>query len=409
MFPDNLFLAGSRAEGLAVEDGWGYPEADHDMMTLICMNFEVTQRDFLRERCFLVYDSEGCAPSYCKLRVPRVLALGGDLVPLLVRSSRGTYIDTFRLLSSFASDMGDDMHDDAKPDSICGPAGHTRTGSIEYEYVPALVGSAPHPHMTQVFQQKDKTTCLPEEVVRAVSEMAMTIVLRGHRGSDSDDYNTEARLSFSLCEFKLLYDQPVVVKQGYIAFKYIINRFLFHCRSVLWENDDNSHIDSYHLKTVLLHNLEKKPTSLINSPFEYMMELLFDFDSFLKAEKLPHYFIDNCDLFEQITPFEFMIVRDEIRRVKSNPLSKIFSIPTEPKKTFGNIHPNELATAFLRVITQPANKWSRNHLRPFLHRLDAHRLQIYDKLVNSEKTKKVQTRPTLTMLVDKFDEAEQML
>ena len=405
MFTENWFLAGSRAEGLAVEDGWGHPKADHDMMSFFCVNFQVTQHDFLRKRCFFIYDSEGCPPSYCKLRVPRVAALGGEMEPLLVRSPRGTYINIYRMLSTFEWDLGKDVLDEAKPDNICGPAAHTRTRSIEY--VPALVGSAPHPHMKQVFQHKDKSTCLSPEMVRTVSEMAMTIVLRGNKSSDT--YDTEARLSFSLCEFKLIHSQPIVVKQGYIAFKYIIKRFLLRCRNLLWENDDKSHIKSYHLKTILLHNLEKRPAYLITSSFEYMLELLFDLDGFLKAEKLPHYFIENCDLFEMIDSVELSIMRNEIHRIKKSPLFEILTTPSEPAQIFGNIHPGDIATAFSRVITHPSNKWSRDHLRAFLRHLDAHRLRIHDTLVNSSKTKKVLARPPLTMLVDKFDLAVQNL
>ena len=407
MFSDEWFLAGSRAEGLAVEDGWGHLRADRDMMLLVNepFHFQVTRDDSLRERFFVAYDSEGCPPAYCKLRVTRSLALGGDALLFMTRCSRGTWVNTYRLLSNLQGSFGDDVGDDAQPDTICGPAGHTRTGSIEY--VPALLGSAPHPHMKQVFQHKVQNTCLSSEVVRAVSEMAMTVVLRGHK--NSKDYEIQARASFSLCEFKLVHDQPIIVKQGYIAFKYIINRFLFHCQKVLWENDEVSHMSSYHLKTILLHNLEKKRTHLINSSFEYMMELLFDLDRFLKAGKLPHYFIENCDLFEMIEPMELSFVRNEIHRIKSNPFSKLLTSPMEPKQTFNDIIPDELATAFLRVFTHPSNKWSRSHLRALLCRLDAHRLRIYDTLVNSDKTKTVQTRPPLTMLVDKFDQAIQML
>ena len=406
------FPSGSRAEGLAVEDGWGHPQADHDMMVLHTdMNFQVTPDDFLRDRFYIMYHTAGCQPAYCKLRVTRILALKkiaeDEVIDMLIQSEHGIlWINTFSLLTFLQGGLSEyAAADDAHPDTIRGPAGQTVTGS--HEYVPALVGSAPHPYMKTVFKHKDKSTCLSPEVVKTVSEMAMTVVLCGHKASD--EYNMEARLSFSLCEFKLIHDQPLVIKQAFIAFKYIVKRVLSQRPSESYENDGRGHLSSYHLKSILLRYIEKRPTDLITSSFECMMELFLELDSFLKAGTLPHYFIEQCDLFQRIAPDELSFVRNEIQQIIKNPFSAILATPTEPKQVFSGIQVDKLATAFLRVSIFPANKWSRNHLRALLHHLDAHRLQTICKLMDYDKTKDISTRPQLTMLVDMFDQAMQML
>ena len=404
------FPSGSRAEGLAVENGWGHPKADHDMMTLHTekMTFQVTRDDFLRDRFCITYHSAGCQPAYCKLRVTRILALkkNDDIMDLLIQSSHGVpWMNTFTLLTLIQGGLNDDSDDgDAHPDTICGPAGQTVTGS--HEYVLALVGSASHPYMKKMFKHKDQSTCLSPEIVKTVSEMAMTVVLCGHKASA--EYNLEARLSFSLCEFKLIHDQPLTIKQAFIAFKYIVKCVLSRCPSEAYENDGSGHICSYHLKSILLRYIEKK-THLITSSFECMMELFLEFDSFLKAGKLPHNFIEECDLFQRIAPEELSFVKNELQQIIKNPFATILATPTEPKQVFDDIQVNELVTAFLRVCTHPGNKWSRNHLRTFLHRLDAHRLRIFDDLVDSDGTNDILTRPRLTILVDKFDRAMQMM
>ena len=409
---DASFPSGSRAEGLAIEDGWGHPKADHDMMTLCTehMNFQVTQDDFLRDRFYIMYHPEGCRPAYCKLKVTRLLALKKALDETfnnLIQSSHGkNWINTFNLLTMIQGEVETyDGDDDVDPEIICGPAGQTISGSIEY--VPALVGSAPYPQMKQFFQQKDKNTCLTTEVVKAVSEMAMTVVLCGHKASAQ--YNSEARLSFSLCEFKLIHDQPTVVKQAYIAFKYIVKRILSQQRSGAWENDGRGHMSSYHLKSILLQYLEKTPTHSLTSSFECMMELFIELDSFLKAGKLPHYFVEQCDLFEMIMTEELNSIRKEIKCIMRNPFSAILDTLTEPKQIFDDIQPDEIQKALLRVSLHPAHIWSCHHLRTILHRLDAHRLRIFDELVKSDKTKNVLARPPLTILVDIFDQAMHML
>ena len=407
------FPSGSRAEGLAVEDGWGHPNADHDMMTLHTenMNFQVTQDNFLRDRFYITYHTAGCQPAYCKLRVTRILALKknaeDEMLDFLIQSSHGIpWINTFSLLTILQGGLSDDAgDDDAHPDTICGPAGQTVTGS--HEYVPALVGSAPHPYMKKVFKYKDKSTCLSPEVVKTVSEMAMTVVLCGHKASD--EYNLQARLSFSLCEFKLIHDQPLVIKQAYIAFKYIVKRVLSLRPIEAYEIDGRGHLSSYHLKSILLRYIEKGPKHLITSSFDCMMELFLELDSFLKAGKLPHYFIEQCDLFQRIAPEELSFVRNEIQQIMKNPFTAILATPTEPKQVFNDIQADELVSAFQRVSTHPANKWSCNHLRAFLRQLDAHRLRTFHELVDCDETKNISTRPRLTMLVDKFDQAMQML
>ena len=70
-----------------------------------------------------------------------------------------------------------------------------------------------------------------------------------------------------------------------------------------------SKIGSYHFKTVFLHFLEKRPPSLITSPFQLFFDLLAHLDFYVQLGKLSHYFIAQSELLETVEDGEQLSAR----------------------------------------------------------------------------------------------------
>ena len=142
-------------------------------------------------------------------------------------------------------------------------------------------------------------------------------MLVGHKFSD--EFPIQSRLSWSTCELHLLIDLPQSIKQVYTAVKYIFKGSMKKLCSTTETGGGRSQIGSYHLKTVFLWNLEKRPPTMKRSQFELMVDILNDLNQYLAAGKLSHYFLPDCNLLETVRPDEQRFARHQCNR----PISQI--------------------------------------------------------------------------------------
>ena len=417
-------IAGSRAEGLCVERQWGHERPDIDGMFLygaqLCVC--VTQQHMAtRQRhssntsssssssgCHgdscLEYEPEGCPPAYTRLRVTDRQTL---LTHYHVDASCMVEFDShYWLLSTplneaILRDFNQRFTDPAnRSTSISGPAGQAAGGLVDV--VPTLVANKPHPAIVHYINRLSSPEWPSHDQRQQIQQLPMNLVLVGHKESPRKDQ--EFRHSWSTGEMVLISPLPHHIKQGYIAFKYVMKYFLKMNRGRNKTDDGRSKIGSYHFKTTFLHHLENTPPSKIESPFGLMMDLFSDFVNHLNHDKLPHYFLPECDLLATVGHEERQIARKSIRVILLDPISAVLKCPSVSTEIYGTIHPGDLVTVFHQVFTHPCCERSRYELLLLLSRLDEWRQQRYrrrQELDNHPKDEKhrVSGRPELRGLV----------
>ena len=419
-------FAGSRAEGLAIQSEWGHEWPDQDIMALygaelgVCVIQEHMRTRFCHSSYMspssssychgnscLVYEPEGCPPAYTRLRVTdrqALLAHGHIDAGCMLECdghhwmlSAPLHEALIRYSNSGARELGLDV---AESISIVGPAGQARGGSIDY--VPTLVANKPHPAIKHYINRLGSTEW-PSRIQRLmIQQLPMNLVLVGHK--ESPRKHQEFRLSWSTGEYILTAPLPNHIKQGYIAFKYVMKYFLKMNRRQNKTDDGRSKIGSFHFKMTFLYNLENTPPSKINSPFGLMMDLLNDFICYLNHGKLPHYFLPECDLLATVGYEERQIARKCINDILSDPISAVLKCPSAPTLIYGDILPDNLVTIFHLVFTHPCCERIRDELLLILSRLDEWRqlpYRIQLELDNSEDNdlRVVSGRPELRGLV----------
>ena len=422
------FLAGSSGERVAMQEGWGHPRADEDTMELVNdlrLLVHVPQVQQPPENALLVFRPEGCPPAYCKIEVTneeeldRVLNWKQRKFSCTHRTDSGLWLHTTNLQANIA--CGDLL------DVVSGPA--VQHGGEDDEYITTLVCSHPHPSMGKgLFQKLQGEPCPRPAVTRQVDtyyqpvakmvsheascyqfdvensihsatppesaekqirrhgwpslqqiediiQLPMMLVLVGHKLSA--DHYYQARLSWSFCELYLISALPEHIRQGYIACKYVLKRFLHAYRGEGENCDGRSRVGSFHLKTVFLHHLQNFPPPLIKSPFCLIRDLLLDLDDHLCGGSLPHFFLSDCDLLERVDVEERLVARRAINAILSDPLSAILTSPTDASQIYGYIKPDTLANAFCQMASNPVAERHRQELVDLLVRLDACRHRRY--------------------------------
>ena len=145
---------------------------------------------------------------------------------------------------------------------------------------------------------------------------------------------------------------PNIIKQGFIATKFTFKSAIKIIRDGIVNSDGRSHVGSYHIKTTLLHHLEKTPPSTINSPFRLMLNLLHDLQMYIIRGTLPHYFFQECNLLTTTGYDERQIALNAIQTVVSDPMAAIIKCPSEPAEIYGDeVRPDDLVSAFRRIST----------------------------------------------------------
>ena len=408
-----------------MQEDWGHPRADQDLMKLyddLRLLVHVPQVKKPPKDALLVYRPAGCPPAYCKIEVTsqetlsRVLDWQRDF-SCTHRSDSGLWLHITNLQAGIAWGDGFSV--------VSGPA--VQHGGEDYESIATLVCSHPHPSMGKgVFRKLQGDSC-PQPAVTNESEtysqsaarmashsvpcrhsaaeisgapcphsdekqtsnrgwpslqqiediiwLPMMLVLVGHKLSADRDY--QARLSWSFCELLLISELPKHIRQGYIACKYVLKRFLRVYRREGEYGDGRSRVGSFHLKTVFLHHLQNFPPSVIKSPFCLMLDLLLDLDDYLRVGSLPHVFLPQCDLLERVGVEERCAARCAIRAILTDPISAILTSPTDSMKIYGDIKPDTLTSAFCRMSSNPVPERNRQDLFDLLVRLDACRRMRY--------------------------------
>ena len=395
-----VLTAGSLAEGLAVHPGWGYEEPDVDGMFLygaqlgVCVtqqHMSTIQHHSLNTsssssssgchgNSCLEYDPEGCPPAYTRLRVTDRQAL---LTHYLVDDSCMVECDGHYWLLSTPLNVAIQRYfnqvvtDPAKHStSISGPAGQALGGL--HDIVPTLVANKPHPAIVDYINRLNSPEWPSQDQRQLLQQLPMNLVLVGHKDSPRKDQ--EFRLSWSAGELVLILTLPNHIKQGYVAFKYVMKCFLKMNRGQNETNDGRSKIGSYHFKTTFLYHLESTSPSKIISPFVLMMDLFSDFIGYLNRGKIPHYLFPDCDLLATVGHEERQAARKSINDILSDPISAILRCPSVPTRIYGDIVPDELVAIFHRVSTHPCCERSRDELVFLLSRLDEWRQQRYQEI-----------------------------
>ena len=387
-------VSGSRAERLAMDDHSGHDVADRDIMHLLGdrLGVYVPGGQQSRGKACLEFRPEGCPAAYTKLLVTDLPALmeyyvTEDWIEQGVHiSGDQCWLDTYQALRGlqFAGD------------TISGPAAQSGTN----DNVITLVCSGPHPAMHQEFAIRPRQWP-PAALISALLKLPMLLVLVGHKLSP--EFHLEARISWSHLELKLIQELPESVRQGYIACKYVLKRFLKARRDQNEACEGRSSVSSYHIKTTLLRYLEKTPQSMITPPFGLFLDLLNELNEYIKMRNLPHYFLPQCNLLETVADDELCLARQAIQDILSDPLNALLTSPTAPQEIYGEVSPDYLVSAFGKVSSHPTCEQSWNDLSKLLARVDERRRERYREQRERDERddwRKVSGRAELTGLVD---------
>ena len=390
------FIAGSSAEGLALEAGWGHPSSDTDTMHLLggTLGVHVPQGRFPPGSAVLRYNPEGCPPAYCKIEVADKQALIGEGLEAWIfnidedcihRSKGVDWLHTNNVLRRLQADS----------DNISGPTGQSSDGL--HEQVPTLVCSDADPDLIRNYIHRPRHDWPSPQQLEVIKYLPMLLVLIGHK--ECDEFPLQARLSWSHAEVALILFLPLNLKQVYIALKFIFKRMMkvFRC-SRRAAGGGRSQVGSYHLKTVFLRYLEKRPHTSIGSHLDFMCALLYDFEGYLKKRTLPHYFLPQCNLLSTVGHEECMTARNVIKCILSDPLRAILTCPTDPHEIFGDVPPDALVAALHRASSHLNCARSCEELFQLLQRLDDTRYLRYHRQLESDGNSVC--RDKLKVLVD---------
>ena len=270
---------------------------------------------------------------------------------------------------------------------------------INADYVPTLVADAPHPAIDE-YLKRPRGEWPPQDQLDEIQQLPLCLVLVGSKESDNPEL--EARASCSPAEILLISKLKNSIKQGFIAAKFTFKSAIKKFRGGNVPAHGRSHVGSYHLKTTLLHHLEKTPPSMINSPYRLMINILCDLQMYLKRGTLPHYFFQECNLLTTIRRDERQMAFKAIEDIVSNPVSAIIQCPTKPKEIYYDISPDDLAAAFSLFSADPSCVENRNDLFGLLSALDRFRLGVHCHQLTYEEggRNRGPVRPDPTRLTD---------
>ena len=420
--------AGSRAEGLALEDSWGHPNVDLDQMVFprLLLSVSLPQShgygsDPSNESASsslpnissklhslfgcagnscLEYAPEDSPPAYTRLRVTDPQALRNHFLvgDHCMEQSGGQYWflpARFNGVMQRIFNLLETDHDKCTT-RVQGPAGQVGEGLMDR--VPSLLANGPHPAIDDYIQRIRRRRAdwpTPKQLVK-VKKIPACLVMATHKKAPNRHQLT--RMSWSIGELILISELPDVVKQGYIAAKYTLKSFLRHHKK---PDDSRSNIGSFHLKNTLLNYLEQAPPSTISSPFALMMELLQKLLGHVRDGRLPLYFLPECNLLETVELAERQIAMQAILDIIENPMAAIINSPSKPWQIYGDLFPEQLLLKRMHyVLAHPNSDRSRETLFSLLSRLDEHRQQRYRKQLDLDEKNKVSGRPKLIKLVD---------
>ena len=397
--------AGSRGEQLALENKWGHPPADRDVMFINGgpMGVYVAGGQEPRGRSCLEFCPQGCPAAYCKLEVTNIDGLRDSAVfgcrdwyddSCVMTSESGKCLNTYNVVRKIKAIFEYTRYDP----TISGPASQDRLRDT----VQTLTCSAPHPDLHEEFQTRQRGSWPPVSLIKYILQLPMLLVLVGHKGSPESEFKQQARMSWSHLELKLIQELPESVRQGSIACKYVMKRFLNAHRGQNKAADGRSRVCSYHLKVVFLRFLEKRPPTQITSPFGLFLDLLRELDEYLKVSNLPHYFLAECNLLETVADDERGIARQVIAEILSDPLRALLISPTDPRQIYGGVRPYDLVTAFRGVSSHPTCEQNQK-LSELLTRVGERRRQRFKEQRQKDRWDTVNRMPRRAELIGLAD------
>ena len=401
-----VLWAGSRPEGLCVDEHWGHGEADRDIMVLIGDDLGVyvlPPRQQPPEDATLVYTPHQCPPAYTRLQV-----LHKDrLLRAIVRDRSYLSVSAPEVQQCVVSEGGRlwlhsrhtlEAMQSSHIEAISGPAGQ-RGGGL-YEDVTSLVCSGPHPAMASYKERTRKHWPSPA-LLDALMQQPMILVMVGPK--DAQDSYLMFRVSWSALELILISSLGLWLKQGYVCFKYTVKSVLRALRPKDSAREGRSQVGSYHLKTVFLRHLEEHPPQQEGSPFQLMLDLCQDLQHYLLMGCLPHYFLPECDLLRMVGEEEKQYALQAVGQVIADPIVAILNSPSEPQHIYGPYHsPDDLIRCFREVSSPPSCPERRECLRLLLRRLDDHREGLHREQLGRDESSghRVSGRPGLVRLAD---------
>ena len=385
-------VSGSRAEGLAMDDDWGHDKTDTDYMSLFAdrLGVHVPGGQQIRGESCLEFCPEGCPAAYTKLKVTDLPRLRNYIDSKkwieegVHRSGEQCWLNTFQAVRGLPNSSN----------PVSGPAAQNEDGTVDD--VATLVCNRPHPDIHQFLNRPRQWPT--SSLITILLQLPMLLVLVGHKVSP--EFNLQARISWSHLELKLIQELPESIRQGYIACKYVVKRFLKARRGENEADGGRSRLCSYHIKTVFLSYLEKNPPSMITSTFGLFLDLLHELDECLKVRKLPHYFLAECDLLETMEDDEVCIARQVIEEILSDPLNALLTSPTDPQQIYGEVNPDSLVLAFRMFYSHPTCEQNQQDLSELLSRVDERRQNKYIEQCEIDKKNKVSGRARPIRLAD---------
>ena len=245
---------------------------------------------------------------------------------------------TLLLLNPIAEYLEDRRH---------GPAVQTSSEDM----VTALIYSEPAAGFKDYLSRKRASQWPPDSALKQLARLPALLTVTGHKLSA--DRDIEFRLSWSIGEVLLASSLPIWIKQGYWAFKYCLKNAKLRLQKTNVDPEDKdegrSVIGTYHLKTVLLWELEQLAIWQRECPFHVMTLLLERLAITLQSAtddarpRLDHYFLPRCDLLECVPDDEILFTLSCISAIQNDPLGALIRAPVFPAEVYlGGYQPNHV-------------------------------------------------------------------
>ena len=213
----------------------------------------------------------------------------------------------------------------------------------------------------------------------------------------SPSFDIEWRHSYSFHELLLSRDMPYWVKIAYRTVKYTLKSLKdnvvadqkFNLQLPDADIEGRSKISSYHIKTVLMWELENNHGNHNECPFELVQRIFLRLDKCLSKGRLDNYFDRHCNLLERVEKREIAFTKENTKKILNDPLTYILHCPLNPAEVYGETHPDVLS-CFLKELHQISEEdWCPKRgkdLLPILRKLDNFRYEKY-KVMRDKETK----------------------
>ena len=375
-----IFIAGSSAERVAIEPGWGHGWADLDVMDLYGGGMGVAVYHADQESPSLVFRQDLSPPAYCRIEVKNKDAVVRSIVKMrrrLTEKAARTCLKSYNgktyLSSTAMVGINRGIAVKGADTSIESYREHAYTSSwtndniFSCDLIPCLVGSDPPMWAHGLFRRLLDGDWPSTETVRKILTYPSVFIMRGD--SRYPRHDLMFRQISSVIEILFAKELPDKVRQAYCTFKTCFVRTLHQVISQFTHN-----FPLYSLKTILFHTMEESPpTHWENlSPMRLVLRLLHNLDLCLQEPcALPDFFKPTVNLFEQLSPQAMQDARNTVSIILSDPVSAIIKSPVVPHQIYGDYVSSEEITNVFNTSLQLGH--GDNDLNNILQKLDSYR------------------------------------